>query len=50
MKCYYTPFKMLSMGIKEPKRVRFKSEKKVLTPKEKELITKFRRGQIWKNL
>ena len=35
---------------RSPLNVKFKSEKVVWTAKEKELITKYRKGQIWKNL
>jgi hypothetical protein len=40
---YYT-----SKDILRPKRITFKSERIKLDPKSKELLTKYRKGLIWK--
>lgn len=38
------------MGIKETRKTTFKSKKVIWSPKEKELITKYRKGLIWKDI
>lgn len=39
-----------SRGIKESRKIKFKSESTPLDPKAKELLTKYRKGLIWKEL
>jgi hypothetical protein len=54
MRQYYTLGKNFNQGVKRiaksPLNVVFKSEKVILCPKAKELITKYRKGQIWKDI
>jgi hypothetical protein len=51
---YYTMGKTFHMNtkslVKDSMTTRFKSKKRVMTAKEKELITKFRKGLIWKDI
>lgn len=43
-------YKATNKLVKESLRQNFKSKKKLLSAKERELITKFRKGLIWKDI